>query len=94
MDFKLGEILQFLRVNQELSEMPGGGVNAVVGYIEKHPGHRANFIAKSLGLPLRSVQRYLSRLKSSEKLNFVAHHAKEVIISLDFKDNLQKGYYV
>jgi len=77
-DFMLDEILQALKANQDSSEMPGGGVNggvnggvtAVVGYIEKHPGHRANIIATSLGLPLRSVQRYLSQLKSSGKIEF------------------------
>lgn len=73
-DFMLDEILQALRASQEQAEMSGGGVNggvnAVAFFIEKHRGNRANAIAKALDLPLRSIQRYLSQLKSSGIVEF------------------------
>ena len=35
-----------------------------------NPGNRANTIANTLQLPLRSVERYLSELKKADKIEF------------------------
>ena len=36
----------------------------------KHPGYRANQISEALGIPLRTLQRELSRLKACGQIEF------------------------
>ena len=66
-DFMLGEILNALK--QHTSESSIETDNPVLDFILNHPGCRANQIAEALNIPLRTLQRELSRLKVPVKLN-------------------------
>jgi len=47
-----------------------GGVNEVYLFITQNPNIKAKQISQSLGIPLRTLQRYLNRLKSDGKIEF------------------------
>jgi len=47
-----------------------GGQNDVWAFIRKNPGVRANAVALALGIPLRTVQRHLGRLKRESRILF------------------------
>ena len=65
-DFMLNEILNALK--QHISGTSIGTGNPVLDFIINHPGCRANQISESLGIPLRTLQRELSRLKASGQI--------------------------
>jgi len=67
-DFMLNEILNALK--QHTSEPSIETDNPVLDYISSNPGCRANQISKALNIPLRTLQRELSRLKVSGKITF------------------------
>ena len=70
-DFMLNEILRAL--NQHRGEEIGavnGAKNRILQYVSESPGCRANMIASALGLPLRTVQRYLEQLKKQAQIEF------------------------
>ena len=67
-DFMLGEILNALKLH--IAGGVNGGVNPVFEMILANPGIRANVIAGQLNMPLRSLQRELSRLKNAGKIEF------------------------
>ena len=67
-DFMLNEILNALK--QHISGTSIGTGNPVLDFIINHPGCRANQISESLGIPLRTLQRELSRLKVSGQIEF------------------------
>ena len=67
-DFMLNEILNAL--NQHISGTSIETGNPVLDFIINHPGCRANQISESLGIPLRTLQRELSRLKVSGQITF------------------------
>ena len=67
-DFMLNEILNALK--QHISGTSIGTGNPVLDFIINHLGCRANQISESLGIPLRTLQRELSRLKVSGKIEF------------------------
>ena len=67
-DFMLGEILNALK--QHTSESSIETDNPVLDFILHHPGCRTNQISEALGIPLRTLQRELSRLKVSGKITF------------------------
>ena len=67
-DFMLNEILNALKQHTSGTSIQTG--NPVLDYIINHPGSRTNQIAESLGIPLRTLQRELSRLKVSGKIEF------------------------
>ncbi|MBR2427218.1 MAG: hypothetical protein IKB16_10835 [Lentisphaeria bacterium] len=46
-----------------------GGVNPILDF-PQYPGSRANQIAGALNIPLRTLQRELSRLKASGQITF------------------------
>ena len=47
-----------------------GGVTDLLIYIQLHPGQRASDIAKGLNLPLRTVERWLKKLKEAKTIEF------------------------
>ena len=47
-----------------------GGVTDLLIYIQLHPGQRASDIAKGLNLPLRTVERWLKKLKETKAIEF------------------------
>ncbi len=67
-DFMLKEILNALK--QHTSGSIPESDNPVLDFILHHPGSRANQIAEALNIPLRTLQRELSRLKTSGKIAF------------------------
>ena len=67
-DFMLNEILNALKQHISGTSIETG--NPVLDFIINHPGCRTNQIAESLGIPLRTLQRELSRLKASGKIAF------------------------
>lgn len=72
-DFMLTEIHESLKLFQHDHLSDGavsGAVNRVLAHISAHPGIRANAVADALNIPLRSVQRYLTRLKSENNIEF------------------------
>ena len=67
-DFMLNEILNALK--QHISGTSIETDNPVLDFILHHPGSRANQIAGALNIPLRTLQRELSRLKDSGQIEF------------------------
>ena len=67
-DFMLNEILNALKQHTSGTSIETG--NLVLDFILHHPGSRANQIAKALNIPLRTLQRELSRLKASGQITF------------------------
>ena len=67
-DFMLNEILNALKQHTSGTSIETG--NPVLDFILHHPGSRANQIAEALNIPLRTLQRELSRLKASGKISF------------------------
>ena len=67
-DFMLNEILNALK--QHISGTSIGTGNPVLDFIINHPGCRTNQISEDLGIPLRTLQRELSRLKISGQITF------------------------
>ena len=47
-----------------------GGVTEPLLYIQLHPGQRASDIAKGLNLPLRTIERWLKKLKEAKTIEF------------------------
>lgn len=47
-----------------------GGVTELLLYIQSHPGQRASDIAKGLNLPLRTIERWLKKLKEAKSIEF------------------------
>ena len=64
------QVIAFTPPNTPSNGAVFGGVNPVLDFIMKHPGIRANQIAGALGIPLRTLQRELSRLKSCNQIEF------------------------
>ena len=67
-DFMLNEILNALK--QHTSGIILNSDDPVLDFIFHHPGSRANQIAGALNIPLRTLQRELSRLKASGQITF------------------------
>ena len=67
-DFMLREILNALKLHTESDVVESD--NPVLDFILKHPGSRANQIAEALNIPLRTLQRELSRLKAAGQIEF------------------------
>ena len=67
-DFMLREILNALKLHTESDVVESD--NPVLDFILKHPGSRANQIAEVLNIPLRTLQRELSRLKAAGQIEF------------------------
>ena len=67
-DFMLNEILNALK--QHISGTSIGTGNPVLDFIISNPGSRTNQISEALGIPLRTLQRELSRLKGAGQIEF------------------------
>ena len=67
-DFMLNEILNALKQHTSGTSIETG--NPVLDFILHHPGYRANQISTALNIPLRTLQRELSRLKTSGEIAF------------------------
>ena len=67
-DFMLNEIMNALK--QHISGTIPDSDDPVLDFIVRNPGSRANQISEALGIPLRTLQRELSRLKTSGKIAF------------------------
>lgn len=60
-----------------------GGINAVVKYIEAHPGVKGPEIASTFNVPQRTLERVLKRLKDAGKIILRALERREDIILQD-----------
>lgn len=67
-DFMLTEILNALK--QHISGATPEEQLSVLDFIAQHPGIRANQLSEALNTPLRTIQRELSHLKASGKIEF------------------------
>ena len=67
-DFMLNEILNALKQHTESDVVESD--NPLLDFILKHPGSRANQISEALNIPLRTLQRELSRLKAAGQIEF------------------------
>ena len=67
-DFILNEILNALKQHTSGTSIETG--NPVLDFILHYPGSRANQIAGALNIPLRTLQRELSRLKGAGQITF------------------------
>ena len=67
-DFMLNEILNALK--QHTSGIILNSDDPVLDFIFHHPGSRANQISSALNIPLRTLQRELSRLKGAGQITF------------------------
>ena len=67
-DFMLNEILNAMKQHTESDVVESD--NPVLDFILKHPGSRANQISDALNIPLRTLQRELSRLKAAGQIEF------------------------
>ena len=67
-DFMLNEILNALK--QHTSGTIPDSDDPVLDFIVRNPGSRANQIAESLNIPLRTLQRELGRLKGAGQIEF------------------------
>ena len=67
-DFMLNEILNALKQHTFGTSIETD--NPVLDFIINHPGSRANQISEALGIPLRTLQRELSRLKAAGQITF------------------------
>jgi len=52
------------------SEGVSEGVNSVIGYIKQNPGKRAPYIAKAISIPLKTLERWLKKLKFEGKIKY------------------------
>ena len=64
----LNEILNAMK--QHISGTILDSDEPVLDFIVRNPGSRANQIAEALGIPLRTLQRELSRLKTAGQITF------------------------
>ena len=46
------------------------GIKAVVDFIERTPGLRAPQISETLGVPVKTLERRLNRLKAKNRIEF------------------------
>ena len=56
--------------SEGLNEGVNEGVNLVVSYIKDNPGKRAPFISKALGVPLKTLERWLKKAKVNDKIKY------------------------
>jgi ATP-dependent DNA helicase RecG len=59
-----------IKENGGVSGGVSGGVTDLLIYIQLHPGQRASDIAKGLNLPLRTIERWLKKLKEAKTIEF------------------------
>jgi ATP-dependent DNA helicase RecG len=76
---KTGFLVIFYRKDDKTFSMPGEavsegineGIKKLYDYIENNPGHRTGMISKSMDVPEKTVERWLRKLKSDNKIEFV-----------------------
>jgi len=78
-DFMLGEILKTLkeRKGEPLNKIEGvsegvsEGVNSVLEFIRNNPMCRVPFISKNTGIPAKTIERHIKKLRLKNKIEFV-----------------------
>lgn len=58
-------------LNEEVKEEVNEYIKELYDYIKKHPGHKAASISEALAVPLRTVERWIKKLRSENKIEFV-----------------------
>lgn len=56
--------------HEKVSGGVSGGIGNLLAHIESHPGQKAAQIAATLGVPLRTAERWLRQLKTNGKIEF------------------------
>jgi len=59
--------------SEEVNEVVNGDVKRMYNYIKNNHGHKATAIAEALDIPLRTVERWIRKLKSEEKIEFIGN---------------------
>ena len=57
-------------VNEGVSEGVSEGVNLLIELIQKNPGNRVPQLAKTLGIPAKTIERWIKQLKEDGKIEF------------------------
>ena len=57
-------------VNEGVSEGVNEGVNLMIKYIKQNPGKRAPYIAGAVNVPLKTLERWLKKVKSEGKIRY------------------------
>ncbi|MBU1666998.1 putative DNA binding domain-containing protein [bacterium] len=57
-------------INGVVNGVVNEGIDSLYDFIKKHPNQKANIISEKLGIPLRTIQRWLKELKVEEKIEF------------------------
>ena len=71
--FKSGFLVIFHRKLEWVGRKGEGvseGVNSIIEYIKQNPGKRAPYIAKASGVPLKTLERWLKKLKAEGKIKY------------------------
>lgn len=63
-------MLEIAGINEGLSEGINEGLNLLLGYIQRRPGMRTNALAKRMGKPVKTLERWIARLKKDKKIEF------------------------
>jgi len=58
------------RKGEGVSEGVSEGVNSIIEYIKQNPGKRAPYIAGASGVPLKTLERWLKKLKAEGKIRY------------------------
>ena len=58
------------RKGEGVSEGVSEGVKSIIEYIKQNPGKRAPYIAKATGVPLKTLERWLKKLKAEGKIKY------------------------
>ena len=59
-----------LGVSEGVSEGVNEGVNLMIKYIKQNPGKRAPYIAGAVNVPLKTLERWLKKVKSEGKIRY------------------------
>ena len=68
--FKRKGVSEAVGVNEGVSEGVSEGVNLLMELIQKNPGKRVPPLAKTLGTPAKTIERWIKKLKEEGKIEF------------------------
>jgi len=57
-------------VSEGVNEGVTEGVKSIMEYIKKHPGRRAPHIAEALNIPLKTLERWIKKIKTEGKIKY------------------------
>jgi ATP-dependent DNA helicase RecG len=58
-------------VSEGVNESVNKGVNRLYDYIKQNPGQRTRVISEVMGIPLKTIERWIKKLKDNNKIKFI-----------------------